>query len=323
LDEEGRVSARPAAILIAGPTASGKSALAVEVAKRIGGAVVNADSMQVYADLSILSARPTEAEQERVPHLLFGHVDGAVNYSVGRWLEDARRVAAELTAAGLVPVFTGGTGMYFMALTRGLSEIPAVPDAVRARVRAEAEGLEASALHERLAQVDPIMAARLRPTDPQRLLRALEVFRATGQSLAHFQGARTAPVFDPAACVSLFLSVDRTDLYARIDSRFETMISAGAVEEVRRLAARGLSPTLPVMRAHGVPGLLDHLAGRITLAEAVRRGQADTRHYARRQHTFARHQLPDFVVTRLEVARPLIAAACDKFNAVAQKPSSP
>jgi tRNA dimethylallyltransferase len=310
------MSTRPAAILIAGPTASGKSALAVEVARRVGGAVVNADSMQVYADLSILSARPTAAEQQGVPHLLFGHVDGAVNYSVGRWLEDARRTADELMSAGMTPVFTGGTGMYFKALTRGLSDIPAVPAEVRAQVRAEAAGLTPQDLHARLAAVDPLMAARLRPTDPQRLLRALEIFAATGQSLACFQGARTAAVYAPQDCVSLFLAPERKVVTARIDRRFEAMMEAGALEEVRSLAARGLDPALPVMRAHGVPGLIDHLARRSTLEAAISRGQSDTRHYAKRQFTFVRHQLPEFAfVDAAEAMRMVETAVSARANA--------
>jgi tRNA dimethylallyltransferase len=192
--------------------------------------------------------------------------------------------------------------MYFKALTRGLSDIPAVPDAVRARLRAEAEGLPPQALHERLALVDPVMAARLRPSDPQRILRALEVFEATGQSLAHFQGARTAAIYSPEDCVSLFLSPDRATVNARIDRRFETMIEAGAIDEVQRLSARHLDPLLPVMRAHGVPGLLDYIAGKATLADAIARGQSDTRHYAKRQFTFVRHQLPEFVWADPETA---------------------
>jgi tRNA dimethylallyltransferase len=303
------VSVRPSAILIAGPTASGKSALAVEVARRLGGAVVNADSMQVYADLSVLSARPTVAEQQDVPHLLFGHVDGAVNYSVGRWLEDARRVAAELAEAGAIPVFCGGTGMYFKALTHGLSDIPAVPEAIRARLRSEAEGMPPQALHDRLSALDPLMAARLRPTDPQRLLRALEVFEATGQSLATFQGARTAAVYRPQECLCVFLAPDRAAVYERIDRRFERMVDEGALDEVRALAARDLDPALPVMRAHGVPGLIDFLRGGSTLAEAIARGQADTRHYAKRQFTFVRHQLPEFSWTSVEEGLTFISGA--------------
>ena len=291
------MSTRPAAILIAGPTASGKSALAVEVARRIGGAVVNSDSMQVYGDLSILSARPRPDEMKGVPHLLFGHVDGAVNYSVGRWVEDARACVAQLVQEGLIPVFTGGTGMYFKALTLGLSEIPAVPDEVRQRVRDWAEGKPPQELHDRLAMVDPVMAGRLRPSDPQRLLRALEVFEATGHSLSTFQGSRTASVLSPEACVSVFLAPERKVLYERIDRRFEAMLEAGAMDEVRALAARELDPMLPVMRAHGVPGFLDHFAGKVTLEEAIARGQGDTRHYSKRQFTFVRHQLPEFVWT--------------------------
>ena len=300
------MSTRPAAILIAGPTASGKSALAVEVASRIGGAVVNADSMQVYGDLSVLSARPTPDEMNGVPHHLFGHVDGAVNYSVGRWVEDARTCAAQLAAEGLIPVFTGGTGMYFKALTLGLSNIPAVPDEVRRRVRDWAEGRPPQALHDRLAMVDPVMAGRLRPSDPQRLLRALEIFEATGQSLSTFQGSRTASVFAPEACVSVFLAPERQLLYERIDRRFEAMLEAGAMEEVRALAARGLDPMLPVMRAHGVPGFLDYFAGKVTLEDAIARGQSDTRHYSKRQFTFVRHQLPNFIWIELEGASRFI-----------------
>ena len=306
------MSTRPAAILIAGPTASGKSALAVEVARRFGGAVVNADSMQVYGDLSVLSARPTLEEMKGVPHHLFGHVDGAVNYSVGRWVEDARSSAAELAGQGVIPVFTGGTGMYFKALTQGLSEIPAVPDEVRQRVRSWAEGRAPQELHERLAGLDPVMAGRLRPSDPQRLLRALEIFEATGQSLATFQGSRSASVFAPETCVSIFLAPDRKVLYERIDRRFEAMIEAGAIEEVRALAARGLDPMLPVMRAHGVPGFLDYFTGSVTLEEAIARGQADTRHYSKRQFTFVRHQLPEFVWTSAEEGEATIAGLMDR-----------
>ncbi|MDB5641256.1 MAG: miaA, partial [Hyphomicrobiales bacterium] len=175
------------ALLIAGPTASGKSALAIRVAQATGGVVVNADSMQVYADLRTLTARPSVAEEREAEHRLFGHVDGAVNYSVGKWVENARAVLAELAGAARLPIFTGGTGMYFKALLQGLSDIPPVPDEIRARVRAEAEGLAPEEIHARLQALDPQTAARLRPTDPQRNLRAWEVFVATGQPLASFQ----------------------------------------------------------------------------------------------------------------------------------------
>ncbi len=285
----------PRAILIAGPTASGKSALALTLAERLGGAIVNADSMQVYRDLRVITARPTLAEEARVPHLLFGHVDGAENYSVGRWLEDFRATLAGLAARGRPAIVTGGTGMYFLAALRGLSDIPAVPEEVRASVRARAQGRTPQELYAELMARDPQTAARLRDTDPQRILRALEVFEATGTPLALLQATRAAPLLDAATTPAFFLAPDRGELYARIDRRFDGMIDGGALEEARALAARQLDPALPAMRAHGVPHLIAHLCGQLSLKDAVARGKADTRHYAKRQFTFARHQLPSFV----------------------------
>ena len=290
------------AILIAGPTASGKSALAISLAQELGGSIINADSMQVYGDLRIITARPTLEEEAMAPHHLFGSIDGAVNYSVGKWLLDAERQLAEVRAQGRLPIFAGGTWMYFKALLRGLSEIPPVPDEVRAAVRAEAEGLSPAELHARLATRDPKMAARLRPSDPQRILRALEVHAATGQSLASFQGARSPALLNADDCMCLFLAPDRAPLYERIDARFEAMMETGALEEVERLAARKLDPALPVMRAHGVPGLIAYLAGQASLEEAVAKGQTDTRHYSKRQFTFIRHQLPEFMWVKPEGA---------------------
>lgn len=290
------------ALLIAGPTASGKSALAIACARALGGVVVNADSMQVYADLRVLTARPSPDEEAAAPHELFGHVDAAVNYSVGKWLAEVRGVLDAARAQGRLAVLAGGTGMYFKALTQGLSDIPAVPEEVRAQVRAQAQGLSPPQLHARLAACDPMTAARLRPSDPQRILRALEIFAATGRPLAAFQGARQAPILPRGAWAGLFLDAPRDWLYARIDARFRAMVDQGAVEEARALMARGLDPALPAMRAHGVPGLIDWLAGRASLEEAVARGQADTRHYAKRQMTFARHQLPDFRFVAPEAA---------------------
>ena len=280
--------------LIAGPTASGKTALAVRVAKRLGGVVVNADSMQVYRDLAILSARPTEAERDDVPHFMFGEIDAAENFSVGRWLAAVAPLLARFEAEGRPVVLCGGTGLYFTAATQGLSDIPAVPDETRAAVRAELEGLAPHEIYARLRVADPLTAARLRPSDPQRLTRALEVFRATGRPLAAFQDARQPPLLAPGTWRGVFLAVERDALYARINRRFEAMMAAGALEEAAALGARGLDPALPAMRAHGAPGLLAHLRGEMSLEEAVAKGQADTRHYAKRQYTWARHQLPGF-----------------------------
>jgi tRNA dimethylallyltransferase len=281
------------AILIAGPTASGKSGLALDLARRANGAIINADSMQMYRDLRIITARPMPEEEALAPHLLFGVVDGAINFSVGCWLRNLSD-ALEGLAPGKTPIIVGGTGLYFKAALEGLSDIPATPIEVREKIRAEALGRPPEALHAELAAKDPITAARLRPTDPQRILRALEIFEATGRPLASFHGARSQPILDRTACRCVFLAPDRDRLYASIDRRFDAMMSEGALDEVRALKERRLDPALPVMRAHGVPHLIAHLDGRISLQDAIARAKLDTRHYAKRQFTFARHQLCDF-----------------------------
>ncbi|MGV6873359.1 tRNA (adenosine(37)-N6)-dimethylallyltransferase MiaA [Pseudochelatococcus sp. B33] len=282
------------AILIAGPTASGKSALAIKLADRLGGVVVNADSMQVYRDLRVITARPTQGEEAQVPHRLYGHVDAAENYSVGRWLTDAAAAIEEIWQAGRVPIVTGGTGLYFKALTEGLSDIPAVPEAVRADVRAGAEGRDTPMLHADLAARDPETARRVGPTDRQRILRALEVLAATGKPLASFRQARRPGPLGRMQVPKIFLAPERAAVNERIDRRFLAMMAEGALDEVGRLAARGLDPALPAMRAHGVPWLIRHLRGEIDIGEAIAGAQADTRHYAKRQFTWFRHQAPDF-----------------------------
>jgi tRNA dimethylallyltransferase len=293
------------AVLIAGPTASGKSALAIEIARRIGGTVVNADSMQVYADLRVLSARPSEAEEAMVPHRLYGHIDGAVNYSAMRYVADVTALLAELRERGSLPILVGGTGLYFKAVTEGFSAMPPVPEEVRATFRAHAEGRETSALHDELARCDPAMAERLRPSDRMRIMRALEVFRATGRSLASFQGEREPGPLGQEPTLRLFVHPDREAVRERIDRRFEAMMAEGALDEVAQLKRRGLDPLLPIMRAHGVPGLIAHLDGRISLEEAIRRGQADTRAYAKRQVTWFRHQMEGWEAVAPEAALEL------------------
>ncbi|MBV8106353.1 MAG: tRNA (adenosine(37)-N6)-dimethylallyltransferase MiaA [Hyphomicrobiales bacterium] len=280
------------ALLIAGPTASGKSAVALRLAERFGMTIINADSMQVYADLRILTARPSASEEAQAPHRLFGEIDGGVNYSAGRWARRAREILAEIGERPVI--FVGGTGLYFRALTEGLSAMPAVSVAVRDATRAKAEGRATAELHAELAAIDPDTAARLRPSDRQRTLRALEVIAATGRPLASFQGAREKPPLEPGGWGGFFLAPDRATLYQRIDARFDAMIAAGALDEVAALAKRRLDPALPVMRAHGVPPLIAHLEGRLALAEAAVRAKLDTRHYAKRQFTWARHQLKGF-----------------------------
>jgi tRNA dimethylallyltransferase len=281
------------AVLIAGPTASGKSALGIKLAQALNGVVINADSMQVYRDLRVITARPTPEDEAEAPHRLYGHVDAAVNFSVGRYVADAIQVLQEAQGRQL-PIFVGGTGLYFKALTEGLSDMPPVPDEVREQVRRESEGLETPELHGLLSERDPETARLLRPSDRLRVQRALEIFAATGRPLVSFHGAREPGPLAGRPLIKLFLAPEREELRRRIDRRFESMMEQGAFEEVRALGERNLDPMLPAMRAHGVPGLLAHLRGEIPLDEAIAKGQGDTRRYAKRQFTWFRHQLPDW-----------------------------
>jgi len=291
------------AVLIAGPTASGKSALALGLADKIGGVVVNTDSMQVYRDLRILTARPSAAEEASVPHRLYGHVDAMINYSAGAWVADAAKVIEEAGALSRIPIFVGGTGLYFKALTRGLSAVPAIASDIREGVRARLERDGVEALHAELARRDPTSAGRLKLRDRTRIARALEVIEATGRSLTDWHREGLPPLLPPGAFSALFLRPEREALYARIDARFDAMLKQGALDEVARLAARNLDPLLPAMKAHGVPPLIAHLTGEITLAEAAAIARADTRHYAKRQFTWFRHQLPEFEWLTPEAAR--------------------
>jgi tRNA dimethylallyltransferase len=296
-------------VLIAGPTASGKSALALTLAQALGGTIINADSMQVYRDLRILTARPTPQEEARVPHLLYGHVDAAENYSVGRWCVDASAALAAVERAGRLPIVVGGTGLYFKALTRGLAAVPPVPADVRAAVRARLAAEGVAPLYAELGARDPATARRLMPGDRARITRALEVVLATGRSLAEWHAHGMKPALDPERAIKIFLAVDRAELYRRIDARFEAMLASGALEEVRALRRRGLDPALPAMKAHGVPWLIRHLAGEIDLAEAVAAGKRDTRRYSKRQATWFRHQLPDWAWVAADMAAAEIRRA--------------
>ena len=289
-------------MLIAGPTASGKSALALSLAERTGGIVINTDSMQVYRDLRVITARPTPDEEAHVPHRLYGHVDAGVNCSAGMWVTDAAAALAEARAQHRLPIFIGGSGLYFKALTRGLSAVPPIPPEVREDIRARLERDGVEALHELLAQRDPVAAERLKPRDRTRIARALEVIEATGRSLTDWHRDGLPPLLPPDRVKAVFLAPDREALYARIDTRFGAMLEAGALEEVRALAERHLDPLLPAMKAHGVPALIRHLRGEISLADAAEIGRADTRHYAKRQFTWFRHQLPEFQWVRPEEA---------------------
>jgi tRNA dimethylallyltransferase len=286
---DARSSAAP--ILIAGPTASGKSALALAIAEHVGGVVINADSMQVYRELRILSARPTADEEARVPHALYGFVPAAEAYSTGRYAADAAAAIAKARDQGRRPVVVGGTGLYFKALLEGLSPIPPIDDAVRRHWRAEADRRGAADLHRELMARDAQMAARLAPADTQRIVRALEVIEQTGRSLADWQKQPGAPIIEEAETFRLLVTLDRAELHARADARFDRMIAEGAIEEARALAALNLDPTLPAMRAIGVRPLLSAARGEATLEAAVEAAKLETRQYIKRQETWLRRHM--------------------------------
>lgn len=281
------------AILITGPTASGKSALAVRLAQDHGGVVVNADSMQVYDTLNVLTARPQPEEMGGIEHRLYGHVPAGQAYSSGEWLRQAAEVMAELRGRGKLPVFVGGTGLYFKALTGGLSDMPPVPAEVRAALRARLAEEGPAALHDVLQQRDPESAAAIRPADGQRILRALEIFEVSGRSIREFQAAAGPAVIDPARATKLVVLPDRKLLHQRIDHRFQRMLQSGAVEEVRALLALDLSSEMPVMKAIGVSQIAAYLEGTMSEAEVIERGAAATRQYAKRQMTWFRNQMDE------------------------------
>ena len=275
--------------LIAGPTASGKSALAVRLAETADGVVINADASQVYTDLRILSARPDEAEMARAPHRLFGDRDAAIACSAADWAEDARREIAAAHEAGRLPIIVGGTGLYLRTLLYGIAPVPEIDPEIRAEVRAMSVGRAAVMLR----REDPEVAARLKPQDITRISRALEVIRSTGRSLSTWQQELSGGIIDQISIVPIILLPPREWLYDRCNARFEMMLAHGAVEEVEALRARQLDPSLPAMRAIGVRDIIDWIEGRSLRVDMIERAQAATRQYAKRQYTWFRHQLPD------------------------------
>jgi len=306
------------ALLIMGPTASGKSALALALAERNGGEIINVDSMQVYHDFRVLTARPSPQEEARAAHHLYGYVDAAELYSTGRWLTDALAAIEVIRARGRTPILVGGTGLYFKALTDGLADIPAADAETRAALRARAEAEGAQALHAELAERDPGTAARLEPNDAPRILRALEVLETTGESISTLQ-ANTKPALAREQWAGIALTPEREQVYAAIDTRFEVMLTAGALDEVRAFAARGLDAALPAMKAHGAPALMAHLRGELSLAEAGEIAKRDTRRYAKRQFTWIAGQMRDWprvvemsLERRVEQALALCGAGFDR-----------
>lgn len=279
------------AILITGPTASGKSALAVELAQMHGGEVVNADSMQVYDTLHVLTARPFEADMGGVPHHVYGSVPASAKYSTGEWLRTVEEIVRQIRASGKIPVFVGGTGLYFKALTGGLSDMPAIPDEIRQKWRSRlmAEGTES--LHAVLAGADPRAAAAIGAHDGQRIARALEVMEASGRSILDLQHEAGRAAIEEARARKIVVLPDRTLLHERINRRFEKMLDLGAVEEVKALLALHLDPDMPVMKAIGVPQIADMLAGKLSKDDVIERASAATRQYAKRQMTWFRNQM--------------------------------
>lgn len=273
-------------ILIAGPTASGKSAFALALAEKVDGTIINADAMQVYRELRVLTARPSVADEARVPHRLYGHVSGAEAYSAARFATEAAAAIAETQGQGRVPIVVGGTGLYFKALTEGLSPVPKIPDDIRVRWREAAAEQGPGALHAVLGARDPVMAARLSPTDPQRIVRALEVLEATGMSLAKWQEIPGEPIVRVADGRAIVVAPPREEMRERTDARFDVMLMQGAVDEVRALLQLGLNDDLPVMRALGVRPLRDLVGGSASLEQASEIAKAETRQYAKRQMTW-------------------------------------
>jgi len=287
------------AILITGPTASGKSALAVELAEKHGGEVVNADSMQVYGTLHVLTARPLPADMADIAHHLYGSVPASAKYSTGEWLRGAEKIVAAILERGNIPVFVGGTGLYFKALTGGLSEMPDIPPAIRSKWRDRLAGEGVAGLHQELEQRDPHAAATLRVSDGQRIVRALEVIEASGRSILDFQGKAGPSLIDESRAKKVIVLPDRKVLHDRINRRFSKMLDQGAVEEVQTLLAMRLSPDMPVMKAIGVPQIADMLARRLSKTEVTEQASAATRQYAKRQMTWFRNQM-DESWTRVE-----------------------
>lgn len=308
-----RKSDPPAVWLIAGPTASGKSALALDLAERTGGRIVNADAIQLYTDLEILTARPGAYDLARAPHALYGVADGADAWSVGRWLRAATALLEEAADSDAPLIFVGGTGLYFRALTRGLAEAPPTDPQMRDDLLADYDRVGEAEIRAQLAALDPAAATRIAPNDRQRLVRALGVALATGRSLSDWQ-ADTVPLLTQDRWRGVVVAPDRGRLHARIDARVEQMVRDGVTAEVARLAARALAPELPVMKAVGFREFAAHVQGACPLDQSIRDTQTATRQYAKRQMTWFRNQSPDW--PRIETADPAdrISAALAVFE---------
>jgi len=310
--DRGSEAAAQRALLIAGPTASGKSALALALAERLGGVVINADSMQVYRDLRVLTARPSQADEARAPHRLYGVLDPAERCSAGRWAGMVRAALREAEQAGRVPILVGGTGLYFRTLTTGLSPMPEIGPEARAEAGAMLTRLGAEGAFAALQERDPESAAALPSRDPQRVARALEVLLETGRGLASWQGEAGEPVLK-GEYLGVVLEAERGWLYARCDARFEAMLGEGGLAEAKALMARGLDPSLPAMKALGVPQLMAYLRGEQDLESARSEAQTLTRRFAKRQMTWFRNQTPDWERVDAQQTQSAVEKILTKF----------
>ena len=306
-------------LVIAGPTGSGKSTLALILAERFRGGVINADSMQVYRELAVLTARPEARALARAPHFLYGTVPASERYSAGHWRALALEAIAQCQGEGRLPIVAGGTGLYLKALIEGLVRIPPIAEAIRASVRERVARDGAAAAHAQLAGLDPMTAARLAVNDAQRIARALEVFEATGRTLAEWRAGGWGGTREGMTFFVVLIAPPRDALYAACDARFTRMLEAGAVEEVRALLDLSLDPALPAMKALGVREIASYLAGGVSLDEAQAAGQRATRNYVKRQTTWFRHQLsPDLAIDGLIPPIPTgLFDAVDRFLAKA------
>lgn len=278
-------------LCIAGPTASGKSSFAVDIAKLVGGEIINADAMQVYSPLQILSARPSAADMAELPHHLYGHIDGGVRYSVGAWLREVEPLVLNVLARGKVPIITGGTGLYFKALTEGLADIPTISSEVENRVQEVLDKEGAQVLRQKCEAIDPVATARIVGDNPHRLMRVLSVFWQSGRALSDWQN-QTRPVVPPRYLRCAVLMPERAQLYDRINARYAAMVHNGGLDEARAVMGLGLPPNLPMMKAIGLPPLLEYLRGTRSYEAALEQSQQDTRRFAKRQMTWFRNQTP-------------------------------
>ena len=310
-----KTSTKPV-VLIAGPTASGKSSMAMDVAEEFDGQIINADSMQVYKELRIVTARPSEADEARLPHKMYGMISVAQSWSVGQWQAMAVEEIAACHAAGKLPVVTGGTGLYFKALMEGLADIPVADPEIRQNLTARLDKEGCEVLHEELKKVDAITAERIFPTDTQRLLRALEIYQSTGRSQSDWIADGNQGVPDDLRFLPLILQPPREQLYEKINQRFGAMVKEGALEEVRALSKLGLDPSLPAMKAVGVRELLAYEAGECSLEQSIAKAQKISRNYAKRQLTWFRNQIPEgksYFAQYSESLRPEIFAFIRQF----------